>query len=343
MIFDQEKARQFCEGMSLARNVPRLLRDQARHELYAIALQANELFPSFTDKRLNFTPPPGWRSMNHSITWCGSRLLDAVRASHYIIDDRGPRIMDQSPNFSRTFLLNIDPHTLNDTLVHEIVLPEPLVERVPGVPAGFEDMRIFSRGDELHGIFVRCDQNDEGWPEQWTGTIVKDKIINPHRMRSPEQRRPEKNWMPAIVDGREIWYVYSCDPVLLLDEAGRPQIRNQPTIAADHFRGSSQVYPISGGALGSLALVHTCTIDKLWPKNLFRFVTFDSGKLAGVSDAFRFPDRSTEEYLRGYQYVMGLAPDIDGKRFIISYSLGDGQSRLGVVDANEVWRSIREI
>jgi hypothetical protein len=339
-MFDKAQARKLCEDISLCRHLPTLdLRPQARKELHTLAWMAQELFPSFQSERIHFCPPPGWRQHNHSITRFGDRLLTALRATHCIIDDRGPRIIEGTPNFSRTFLLDIDPDSLRDRLVHELFLPEPPTERLPGVISGFEDLRLFSRGKELWGIFVRCDQNEEAWPEQWVGRIVGDTIESSRRLKSPEVRRPEKNWMPAVINDQEIWFVYSCDPLLLLDETGKPQARSEPPIAADHLRGSSQLVQLKDG--GHLAIVHSSTLSRGWPIYSFRFVSFDRGRLGGISDTFRFPDDFSEPYLHGFQYAMGLCWHPDNERLLISYQVGDGQSRLGVVRAADVTNALR--
>ena len=102
-MFSDAQARQLCEDLSLSRGIPRQLRDQARHELYALAPPTTALFPSWQDTQLRFVAPPGWRPMNHSITSTPRGPLTAVRCTCYIVDERGPRMIEQTPHFSRTF------------------------------------------------------------------------------------------------------------------------------------------------------------------------------------------------------------------------------------------------
>jgi hypothetical protein len=339
-MFETAQARQLCEDLSLARGIPKVLRDQARHELYAHAPSAVTLFPSWRDKRLAFVAPPGWRPMNHSITAHEGGLLTAVRCTCYVIDDRGPRMIEQTPHFSRTFLLRVSPDDLSTRQITELFLLEPGELLNPTAPAGFEDMRIFPFGGELWGVMTRCDENEEGWPEQWLGSIHGDTICNLQLLRSPEQRRPEKNWIPFVANKR-LCFIYLCDPTTILDANAKVWGGSRPEIACDHFRGSSQGIPYDGGLL---ALVHTCTIDKLWPKNLIRFVWFDDQlRLSRISDAFRFEDRFEQEYLRGIQYAMGMCFHPDGKRLLVSYSLGDGQSWIGDVGAADVAAQLRSV
>ena len=339
-MFDLERAHQLCEDLSLARAIPRVLRDQARAELYGLAKSAPDLFPSWQDRDLAFVAPPGWRPMNHSVAAIGDKLLTVVRCTNYIIDDRGPRPIEGTPNFSRTFLLRVDPDDLSGRAITELCLSEPYERVSQSAPSGFEDMRIFPHADELWGIMCRCDLNEEGWPEQWVGKIVGDGFTNLRKLRSPDIRRPEKNWIPFSASGR-IHFVYTSDPTVILDAAGKKVIEAVPRIHCDHFRGSSQGV---GFDEGMLAVVHTCTIKDNWPKNLIRFVWFNCElRLCKITSAFRFPDRFEQEFLRGYQYAMGLCWHPDQKRLLLSYSLGDGQSRMGVLDADDVSAQLREV
>ena len=336
-MFSDAQARQLCEDLSLARGIPQVLRDQARHELYGHAPSSADLFPSWEDEQLRFVAPPGWRPMNHSITNTPSGLKTAVRCTCYVIDDRGPRMLEQTPHFSRTFLVTLDG---SETV--EIVLPGTPNPINPAAPAGFEDTRIFWHNGALWGLMTRCDRNVEGWPEQWVGMINEDGDIAHGlvRLDSPGARRPEKNWIPISYDG-DLYFLYMCDPQTIIGELSETILVDTPHIAADHFRGSSQGVPFDGG---QLALIHTCTLEKGWPKNLIRFIWLNASmRLAKISDAFRFVDRFEQEWLRGYQYAMGLCFHPNGERLLISYSLGDGQSWIGSVTAADVAAQLRSV
>jgi hypothetical protein len=334
-MFSDAQARQLCEDLSLARGIPRVLRDQARHELYGHAPPAPKLFPSWEDEPLQFVAPPGWRPMNHSITATPDGIVTAVRCTCYVVDERGPRMVEQTPHFSRTFL-----YRTKSGKATEIALPGSPESLNPSAPAGFEDMRIFWHNDALRGLMTRCDQNVEGWPEQWIGYVSGSGVITGlRRLSSPTSRRPEKNWIPISHDG-DIYFLYLCDPTTLLGARSETIFEETPRIAADHFRGSSQGVPFEGGWL---AVVHTCTLDKSWPKNLIRFVWFgESMRLAKISDAFRFVDRFEQEWLRGYQYAMGLCFAHNGD-LLISYSLGDGTSWIGSVKPADVSAQLRNV
>jgi len=335
--FDSEKAAQLCEDLSLARGIPNVLRSEARHQLHFHLKTAPWLFPSWKVKRLAFTPPPGWRQMNPSVTTWANRIFVAMRCTNYMIDDRGPHPIEGTPNFSRTFLLHVEADSLKDRVVHELFLPEGEARKHDGAPGGFEDMRIFPWKGDLWGIMVRCDQNEEGWPEQWLGRLEGETFAELRKLPSPGPRRPEKNWVP--VTGQS--FIYSCDPLTLVTEEGRVWDQAYPRIAADHFRGSSQLVQSNGGGL---FLVHSVTMHKGWPKNQHRFVWVGPDwRIAKISDAFLFPSVFGEGYLNGYQYGMGLSMHPDRERLLLSYSIGDGSSWLATLAAAEVESKLREV
>lgn len=331
---------QLCEDMSLARAIPALLRDQARHELRAHLKTAPELFSGWRSQKMTFRAPTGWVTMNPSVTRVGSYLRVAQRCCNYEIDDRGPYPIVGTPPYSRTFLLAADPKTLNVTMLGEVRLP--LDERKnEAAQAGFEDMRIIEHDGHLCGVFTRCDQNEEGWTEQWLARIDGEWLADPKRLKPPGPRRHEKNWIPFVVNDGRLLFVYTCDPTVVIDENGNTITVEVPRIAADHFRGSSQGLPFKDGLL---ALVHHTMIFKLWPKIMFRFVWFDAAcRMRMITDAFTFPSNFEADYLNGYQYAMGLCWHPDEENLVVSYQIGERQGYLAMMEAEGVWSKMREI
>jgi hypothetical protein len=294
---------------------------------------------------MTFVSPPGWRAMNPSVTRLGGRLVVAQRCTNYVVDDRGPSAIPGTPPYSRTFLLDVDPADLSCRPRTEITLAEMDHGSNEAAQAGFEDMRILGRSGELWGSFVRCNQNEEGWTEQWLAWVSHDGVLcDRKKLHAPERlRRPEKNWIPFVADQDRLLFVYLCDPTTVIDENGKVVSLSVPSIAADHFRGSSQGILFYGGIL---ALVHSVTMHNLWPKNMHRFVWLDREcRLRKISDAFLFPKHYPDDtdYLNGYQYGMGLCEHPDQAHLVVSYSIGDGQGFLATLSVTDVWQKMREI
>jgi hypothetical protein len=359
VTFDPSAAATLCEDLSLARAIPKMLREQARHELYFHLRTVDQVFDGWRHVKMTFVAPPGWRAMNPSVTRLGDQLVVAQRCTNYLIDDRGPSAIPGTPPYSRTFLLDVHPAYLSCQVRDEVTLAEMDHGNNEAAQAGFEDMRIIERSGELWGSFVRCNQNEEGWTEQWLAWISNHSgiLCDRKKLHAPERlRRPEKNWIPFVADDGRLLFVYLCDPTTVIDENGKVVAVSTPSIAADHFRGSSQGIPFHGGLL---ALVHSVTMHKLWPKNMHRFVWLDREcRLRKISDAFLFPKHFPKDtdYLNGYQYGMGLCwhPLVEGEasqwnplgqndKLVVSYSIGDGQGFLATLDAADVWQKMGEI
>ena len=101
----------------------------------------------------------------------------------------------------------------------------------------------------------------EGWCEQVLARIDERAPglcrLADWRVLHPEgPRRHEKNWMPRV-SGDDLQFVYRCDPTRLVDEQARTIAETIPPIAAEQFRGGSQLIAFDGGWL---ALVHEARV-----------------------------------------------------------------------------------
>jgi hypothetical protein len=336
--FSSEEASALCERLSFAQNIPRSLRNEARNQLYKLVKKSSELFPSWYARQLDFVPPAGYRPMNCSVTRFQGKTLIAVRCTNYYIDSEGPHPTENLPNWSQNYLGSLSDD-LVDGLFQRMSMPEIVDCPVPGAPSGCEDCRIFEHDGELWGIMVRCDQNQEAWPEQWLGTIsMSGHLKHVTRLRSPFQRTREKNWIP-VPSKVGLLFIYSHDPTVAINAESKMIASSRPPVMAEHLRGSSQGIPFRGG---TLALVHAVTLWGNWPKNIHRFAWYDDEwRLARLSPGFLFPSFFKEEYLNGYQYGMGLCWHPDEKRILVSYSVGDGQSWVSSIESDDVASSLR--
>jgi predicted GH43/DUF377 family glycosyl hydrolase len=327
------------ESVALDRKVTPEARDTARRNLWRHLKTLDELAPSFRARRIEFAAPDGYRAMNPSVCRCGDRVLLVVRCVNYQLAETGLRNRlpaGESSIKTRNFLIRVDPYSFAETVLGEIRapagFPPPLCEEVQG----FEDARLFSWRGELWTISSVREQNYDGFSEMWLARLDdRLEMCDARAIRLPGERRNEKNWMP-LVDGDELRLIYSCDPTRIVDPDGRAMHESTPEIAADNFRGGSQAIPFEAGWL---AIIHSTTPGQhaSWPVYRHRLAWFDSDfRLRKISPAFSFPFSSASEFLRGYQYAMGLCWHPDNRRLIISYALADREAWLATVAADDI-------
>ena len=169
----------------------------------------------------------------------------------------------------------------------------------------------------------------EGWCEQVLARI-DDRGPAPCRLTDWRVLHPEgprlhqKNWMPRVA-GDALQFVYLCDPTRFVDDQARTIAETVPPIAADQFRGGSQLISFDGGWL---ALVHEARVLSNGERYYrHRFVWFDEAtRLRGVSRPFFLQKR-------GVEFAAGLAWHPDGKRLIVTYGVADSEAWIATVDA----------
>lgn len=335
-------AARMCDELALDRNVSRETRDLARQNLEFYLRPIAEVFPSWHARRLTFSPPDGYNAMAPSVTQHGDHVLAAQRTVNYKVDARGyVRVADDLPLtggakiHTRTFLIDIDPDTLDSNLRGEILLPANLPAATYDVVTGFEDTRLFSWRGYLWGLSTVLDQNPEARAEQWLARLGADLRMEEARPIYPEgpiQPR-EKNWIP-LIDGDDLRFIYRSDPTRIIDHEGRTVAESVPDIAADHLSGSSQAIPFAGGWL---AVTHWRQWFDGWPKYRHRFAWYDAEyRLKKISPGWVFSTKQPElSLLAGYEYCTGLTY-IDQQRLILGYQIHERESWVGTIDAGEV-------
>ena len=195
---------------------------------------------------------------------------------------------------------------------------------------GFEDVRLFYRGDELHGIATVALSGGQSVgvakADVVTFRIVGDQIVEEKVIASP---RYERNWMPvAETDVAALAglagpqrFIYSTDPLVVVTAAS--------DIAAlkisGTLRGGSQVV-----AFGSsrIAVVHEVAGGSGKPvEYTHRFVVFDVGiSSVKIGKPFFFQKR-------GIEFASGLVvtKDDSGEHLWIAYGVEDKRAFLAEV------------
>lgn len=341
------------DRLALDRSASSEERKRARRELHADIKPIGEVFPSWEGRRLNIAPPEGYAARAPSVLRQGHRILASVRCMNYAPkDDCGYHRIEDGAAMggvvrpqSRNLMIEIDPNTLDASVLGEIIPPD-FPDPLPGAPAlGLEDIRLFEWEGGTWGIAAFAEQSHDGLSEQWVVRIGNDlKTYVPlHVAPQGIGRRPEKNWMP-LAGVAEPRFVYLCDPTIVVDIKGNIVAQSVPELAAEHFHGGSQAIPFDGGWL---AAVHWQTVfneENRWVDFEYRnrFVWLDAEyKLKRVSAPWQFPIApGVPRFPSNFQFVLGLCWHPDGKRLVMGFDLHEREPWVGTVEADEVRKTL---
>lgn len=333
-----------CNWLALNRTIGDGPRELAWSNLFFYVQPAKAMMPSFNARPVGFTSPDGYRPLNPSVTRLGKQIVLAQRAVNYTMTENGLQYQTKDGDAIRTrnFLLRLS-NELGIESATEILPPVDMPEPVYKGVIGFEDLRLFACNGELWGSACVREFTPEAWCEQ---VIARIDETGPCRLADWRVLHPagprvhEKNWMPQVKPGtagagaETLQFIYLCDPTRIVDERGATLRETPPTIAAQRFRGGTQLIAFAGGWLALIHEVQWRTAEKR-RYYLHRFVWFDE------ANALRKVSRSFFFNKKGVEFAAGLAWHPDERRLLISYSVTDSESWIATVDEAEV-RSLLE-
>ncbi len=331
----QVKARGFaiCDGLALDRTIPDATRWLAFANSHFYIQSAKDMFPSWTDQPIQFTPPPGLRPMSPSITRMVKGYAMTLRVVNYEagVDGKHNFISPDGIIRTRNWLLNLDKD-FNTTSEIELTLPTNWPDPPKyGIVRGIEDMRLFRVAGKLMIIGNSRELTPEGWCHQITFRPGNGQLTDWQIVSAMPPVRHEKNWMPFATGGT-YGFVYLCDPTVILDHAGKQHgLTTTPAIHAERFRGSSQLIRFDTGWLGVIHEVE-------WREGLSyyrsRFVQFDRDQhLTKCSLPFYFRHH-------GLEIATGLCHG-PGDTLVISYGLRDREAWIGTMTASDIRKALR--
>ena len=277
---------------------------------------------------LPFTPPSLFHACNPSIHFDGWRWRCSARAVDYELGLTHP-----NGSLSKNFLLCLDARLQIDNVV-EMIDRSGVAKKPDTKVRGFEDLRLFSRGDRIMALASACDleggfSRKGGWglPEMCELATGKDGSITACRViRGPWSDLPQKNWMP-IEDGVGDTVLYRAYPRLLMSLQTRLTQGDIRGFYPASLRGSSQLIRFDGGWL---AVCHESTKKPLAYRH--RFVWFDKELM---------PRKIGRDFVwlsPGVEFCAGLA--WDGKRLVASFGKNDREAHLMKVDPAKVVESL---
>jgi len=314
--------------------------DRLRNNRAFYARSASEMFKDgYLGREISWKPELPYRAMNPSVWFDGERWRCIVRTVNYHIVNGQYLTPDDNVIYTRNWMLELAPQSLAVERAVEMVDRDP-TPRSSFPVHGFEDCRLFSRGQRLYATSTACDLNDERGNREIVLLELDDdySIRKATPLRGPWSLHHQKNWMP-LVDGEHVRFIYSTVPEVVLD--GIP--RTSAPAGLTHYsygrlRGGSQAVRVSEGVLeteGWLFIVH----DVVWNGGarvyLHRWVLMnDALKVTKMSDPFYFKRR-------GIEFCAGLGYDDDSGRLVASFSVNDESAHLGVFDVDSVMDSLR--
>ena len=338
----ERKARGFaaCNWLALSREVSAAQRNLARANLFFYLKPASAMMPSFSARRVDFTPPDGYRAMNPSIARRGDKMVLVQRSVNYVLTDGCYRTPNDTPIHTRNFLLQLNDQLEIESSM-EILPPTDLPAPAYQPVRGLEDARVFAWRGALWCCATVREMTPEGWCEQLLARIDEDgdgqcQLTDWRLLHPLGSRLHEKNWMPRVAEDR-LQFIYLCDPTRIVDDHARTIVERTPAIAAEQFSGGSQVIAFADGWL---ALIHEACTRPPSSQRYYqhRFVWFDTANaLRRVSRPFFFHHKDRVEF------AAGLAWHPDERRLVVSYGVGDSESWIATVGANEVREALEDV
>jgi len=246
---------------------------------------------------------------------------------------RGAVHYEADPEFgglllTTNYLLRLDA-ALRVVAEAEIQDPAQVVSEVRHCGQGMEDMRVYVAGAEIHAVFtlVNCrDRHPEARAIGHVKLTEGGKTSEIEELPSPLGARCEKNWLPFEFRGARA-FLYSYDPVTVLDHRGRVILQRHCPFNCSGFRGSAGPVPYEDGFL---VVVHSCGFFDEGRVYYHRFVRYDADfGFVDVSAPFIFDHR-------GVEFCSGMTPHERG--FLLGVGIEDREARLLVVSREEIAR-----
>lgn len=331
----------YTNWLALTRDVPAHQRANANQNMQHYLTRLSTYVKSWTSERLEFTPPEGWYCMNPSVCNVAGFPEVLVRTVNYKVDFRPEGAFyvtpDGAPITTRNYLVSLTPE-LKIYTAKEILPPSYMPAPKYKDILGFEDLRLAYRNGERIVNGTICETTEDGWRNMCVARLDCNdgnaQIADwRHVIPAEVPRNAEKNWMPVMLNG-ELHYVYSCDPLRIVDAEGNTVLLREQEICASNFRGGSQLVPFDNGYL---CLVHEVAINTHHKRRTYfhRFVWFDGDfviKRVSLPFVFNAPR---------FEFAAGLAW-IDNKRLVVSYGVDDCEAWLGTFKAEDLQEFLQD-
>ena len=333
--------KQACEKIALNRNLSWNERDAARKNSVWYSDSLETLCPTTKLKKVEFSPTHKYSATNPSITVTpDGKIMMIQRTVNYLIRDDGSYDM-QGDSAIRTvnYLIELDSD-YNIINSREILPPKDLPDPKYNLVIGWEDCRLFSWNNELWCTSTVRELTNDGWCD-----IVLSKIefiennqcqFAEYRIIEPnfKEKQHEKNWMPFVVENN-LYFLYSCDPVRVIDYHGNLVSQKESSIASDSFRGGGSLIPYNDKWL---AIIHESHVMHDHRRTyMHRFVVYDNdGSIMKYSPAFYFKQL-------GVEFAAGLAINPITGQVVVSFGFKDNESYLASLNSDNISKILIDV
>lgn len=337
----RELGKYACETIFMDRSLPWATRAYAGQNGTWYAPSAKQIMPSTILKEVGFFPSNGYRPMNPSIYRWKDQLWMIQRTVNYLITPSGHYDM-QGDTAIKTinWLLRLN-NDLSIASAHEILPPLDMPEPLYGLVLGFEDCRLFVWQDALWCTSTVRELNAPGNCQIVMARIDPDEQTGNYRYSNWRVMHPkgvefqhQKNWMP-LINNDDLYFVYSSDPVRIIDH-NCDTISIKPTsVASDSFRGGSQAIQFDDGWLAIIHESHIMPDNRR--KYMHRFAWYDSSfRLASYTESFYI-------HTLGIEFAAGIAVNPKTNDIVVSFGLADKDSWFAVFKPQEIRNNLNKI
>jgi len=217
-----------------------------------------------------------------------------------------------------------------------LIMDDPSLLKYQTRTQGLEDLRIFYFKNDIYFVATTCQLNLQGIPKMCIGKFELNKLDNivsvnkVTLLEGPILERPEKNWMPLIVDG-ELLLIYSFGPYIIYKpniETGECKefFKKNPLFDFSRFAGSAPPIPFDDGYL---VMVH----EGIWLDRKYyihRFAYLDKNlEIKKVSKPFTFKHK-------GVEMCCGMVVNHSEDKLIMMVALEDREAYFGLIDLSNV-------
>lgn len=336
---NKELARWAAEEIGLNKKVDQAQRELARKNQVFYIQNLRDLIGPFDKQQLIYTDLNGLHPNNPSILNWNNELWMIQRAVNYQINQHGQYSTGTDPIVTKNYLVRL---TADYKIISCNLIAEPDQWPVPvyTLVQGFEDCRLFVFNNELWCTSTVREQEETGRCQILLAKINDFDSENPkfNDQRILANHRPDlhqKNWMPFAVQQSEIRFVYSCDPMIVINDQGRILAVSKNELALDNFRGGSQLITIGST---HIALIHeSVQMFNGLREYVHRFIWINSqNQIYGISDRFKLNQARIE-------FVAGLTQHPDNRSLIISYGVDDNTSWLATISMDSLQKLFKPV